>query len=149
APSMDHVGPMALCVRDLAILLQAIAGPDRRDPLCSSEPVPDYLAQLACLRPPRLARLRDLFDELAEPAVGNLMDSVCDKFESAGACIAERGLPAEFAEVIPRHRVVMAVEAASFHRERLARNQQEYGPCIRALLQEGEHTSAVEYARCK
>ncbi|MCI0704838.1 MAG: amidase, partial [Planctomycetia bacterium] len=30
APSMDHVGVMANCVRDLAILFQAIAGPDER-----------------------------------------------------------------------------------------------------------------------
>src|SRR5262245_16041319 len=28
APSMDHVGPLARCIRDVAILLQAIAGPD-------------------------------------------------------------------------------------------------------------------------
>src|SRR6202008_71199 len=32
AASMDHPGPMARCVRDLALLLQAIAGPDPLDP---------------------------------------------------------------------------------------------------------------------
>src|SRR5713226_6243527 len=32
AHSMDHVGPIALCVRDLAILLQTIAGHDSADP---------------------------------------------------------------------------------------------------------------------
>ena len=44
APSMDHVGPIAGCVRDLAILLQTIAGSDSRDPECSDCAVPDYLA---------------------------------------------------------------------------------------------------------
>src|SRR6266540_2840587 len=35
APSMDHPGPLATCVRDLAILLQVIAGPDPLDPACA------------------------------------------------------------------------------------------------------------------
>src|SRR5436853_3402851 len=35
APSLDHVGPLARCVPDLAVLLQAIAGPDGRDPGCA------------------------------------------------------------------------------------------------------------------
>src|SRR6516165_1522045 len=46
APSMDHVGPMANSVRDLAILLQTIAGPDPLDPGCADRPVPDYVARL-------------------------------------------------------------------------------------------------------
>src|SRR5437763_15158145 len=46
AASMDHPGPIASCVQDLAILLQAIAGPDPLDPGCSGRSVPDYLAAL-------------------------------------------------------------------------------------------------------
>ena len=42
AASMDHPGPMARCVRDLAILLQVIAGPDPLDPSAADAPVPDY-----------------------------------------------------------------------------------------------------------
>src|SRR6266478_5368146 len=37
APSMDHPGPIARSVRDLAILLQAIAGSDPLDPDCASQ----------------------------------------------------------------------------------------------------------------
>src|SRR4051794_1025973 len=44
ASSMDHVGPLAHGVRDLALLLQVIAGPDPRDPGCSRRPVPDWMA---------------------------------------------------------------------------------------------------------
>src|SRR5204863_8664131 len=43
APSMDHVGCMANCVRDLAILFQTIAGPDDRDPEAAADPVPDIV----------------------------------------------------------------------------------------------------------
>jgi Asp-tRNA(Asn)/Glu-tRNA(Gln) amidotransferase A subunit family amidase len=40
-------GPMARDVRDAAIMMQVVAGPDGRDPLSTLEgPVPDYLADL-------------------------------------------------------------------------------------------------------
>src|SRR5262249_28487682 len=44
---------------------------------------------------------------------------------------------------------IMAVEAAGFHKERLERGPQEYGPCIRTLLDEGLACPALEYARTK
>src|SRR5215831_13332962 len=59
ASSMDHPGPMARCVFDLAHLLQAIAGYDQLDPASAALPVPDYIAPLDEKRtPPRLARVR-------------------------------------------------------------------------------------------
>src|SRR5262245_43941498 len=39
APSMDHVGVMAPCVKDLAILLQVIAGRDPLDPATFGRPL--------------------------------------------------------------------------------------------------------------
>ena len=46
-------------------------------------------------------------------------------------------LPAAFAEVIARHRIVMGVEAAMFHEARLRRHPEDYDPNIRGLLEEG------------
>jgi aspartyl-tRNA(Asn)/glutamyl-tRNA(Gln) amidotransferase subunit A len=150
APSIDHPGPMARCVRDLAILLAAIAGPDPLDPTCAHAAVPDYVAALEQERPaPRLGRLRGLFESRAEPAVTRLMDEVTERLRQRGASVTDVALPASFAEVLPRHRVVMAVEGAAYHGERLRRRPDEYGPCIRALLEEGLACPAPEYARCK
>ena len=42
--SLDHIGPMAWTAEDCALMLQALAGPDPRDPACASRPVPDYSA---------------------------------------------------------------------------------------------------------
>jgi aspartyl-tRNA(Asn)/glutamyl-tRNA(Gln) amidotransferase subunit A len=58
-------------------------------------------------------------------------------------------LPASFAEVVPRHRTIMAVEAAAFHGARLMRHPQDYEPKISALLQEGLACPAPEFAQCK
>lgn len=150
APSLDHVGPMANCVRDLGIMLQAMAGPDPRDPGCSTRPVPNYLQEME--RPPRLprlARVRGLFEDLADTTMRVLMDDICERFRKEGVRVQELTLPAGFSEVLPRHRLVMAVEAAAFHEPRLRRYPKEYEPKIRGLLEEGLACPAPEYARCK
>jgi aspartyl-tRNA(Asn)/glutamyl-tRNA(Gln) amidotransferase subunit A len=147
APSLDHIGAMARCVRDLALLLQVLAGPDPQDPLCAARPVPDYLAALS--RPPaapRLGRVGGLFEERAEPEVRSLMDDVS---AALGGHVREVALPAAFADVVPRHRTVMAVESAAYHEPRLRRHPDDYEPRVRGLLEEGLATPAPEYARCK
>jgi aspartyl-tRNA(Asn)/glutamyl-tRNA(Gln) amidotransferase subunit A len=143
APSMDHPGPIGNCVADLAILLQAMAA------TVGPGPNPDYLLECRKPGPPTLLRARGLFHEAAEPAVQAAMDEVSEALAGKGATIRDVSLPAAFSEVVRRHRVVMAVEAAQFHRERLTRHQEDYLPCIRALLEEGLACSAVEYADCK
>src|SRR5437588_6216077 len=148
--SMDHPGPIGVCVRDLAILLQAIGGPDPRDPACTAQPMPDLLARLDCpLYPPRMGRLRGLFQELAQAPVQRMMDQAAARFAEEKAVVNDLALPAGFAEVIARHRNVMAVESAAFHAPRLRRHPNDYQPKIRALLEEGLACPAPEYARCK
>src|SRR5436190_5176628 len=44
--SLDHIGPMAWNAEDCAIMLQALAGHDPRDPASANRPIPDYTAAL-------------------------------------------------------------------------------------------------------
>jgi aspartyl-tRNA(Asn)/glutamyl-tRNA(Gln) amidotransferase subunit A len=44
--SLDHIGPMAWTAEDCALMLQALAGHDPRDPASAERPVPDYTAGL-------------------------------------------------------------------------------------------------------
>src|SRR5207248_1989661 len=46
ASSLDQVGPLARTVADAALLLEAIAGHDRRDSTSVDQPVPGYTAAL-------------------------------------------------------------------------------------------------------
>jgi aspartyl-tRNA(Asn)/glutamyl-tRNA(Gln) amidotransferase subunit A len=149
ASSMDHPGPMARCVRDLALLLQVIAGPDPLDPTCADRPVPDYLIGLERPMAPRLGRLRGLFEDMAEPPMRSLMERVARTFQERKAVLREVPLPAAFAEVLLRHRTVMAVEAAAYHGDRLRRHPADYPPRIRALLEEGLACPAPQYAQTK
>ena len=44
--TLDHIGPMAWTAEDCALMLQALAGHDARDPASASQPIPDYTALL-------------------------------------------------------------------------------------------------------
>jgi aspartyl-tRNA(Asn)/glutamyl-tRNA(Gln) amidotransferase subunit A len=144
AHSMDHPGPMALDVTDLAILLRAMS--------CgiSIEAPANYVeaAAVASSRP-RFGRLRQLFEEKAEEPVRDMMDEISHRFGEEGADVNEVALPAGFADVVARHRIVMAVEAAQYHEARLRRHPEDYDPCFKQLLEEGLACPAPEYARTK
>jgi aspartyl-tRNA(Asn)/glutamyl-tRNA(Gln) amidotransferase subunit A len=148
APSMDHIGAMAGCVRDLPIILRAIAGHDPFDPNCS--PMPWFEVPAAGDRqPPHLNRVSGLFSRQADAAVTAMMDNAAAALTGRGATITNGTLPGSFEEVLLRHRTVMAVEAAAYHEQRLRRHPEDYGPCITQLLKEGLACPAPEYARTK
>jgi aspartyl-tRNA(Asn)/glutamyl-tRNA(Gln) amidotransferase subunit A len=44
--SLDHIGPMAWTAEDCALMLQALAGHDPRDPASASRPISDYTAEI-------------------------------------------------------------------------------------------------------
>jgi aspartyl-tRNA(Asn)/glutamyl-tRNA(Gln) amidotransferase subunit A len=143
AHSMDHPGPIARCVRDLAILLQAIFSEAPLSP-------PDLLSALDVdIEPPHFCRLRGLFEDRAEPVVRRMMDEVTRALGDRGCEVEDMALPTSFSEVIEKHRIVMAVEAAQFHEPRLRKHPDDYGPNITKLLKEGLACPAPEYARVK
>jgi aspartyl-tRNA(Asn)/glutamyl-tRNA(Gln) amidotransferase subunit A len=95
--------------------------------------------------------LRGLFEDLTEASMRSLMEEVENKFNAphTNLRVCSTALPAAFSEVLPRHRIVMAVEAAKFHRERLQKHPQDYLPRVRGLLEEGLSCPATEYGECK
>lgn len=145
--SMDHPGPIGRCVRDLALLYRAMAPAETLG--SGAFPQLEIDAKVDGRFKPRLARFLDHFQHRAEPAMRAAMDRVCARLETPGVTVQPVHLPARFAEVIPRHRVVMAVEAAQYHEPRLRRHPEDYPPRIRQLLEEGLSCPAPEYARCK
>ena len=150
SPSLDHVGFMAPSARDLAPLFQAAAGPDPLDPHTAGHSVPDVSAALARpARPQRLGRVHGLFADQADAEVTTMVDRAVAALGGAGASVQDVALPAGFGEVLPRHRTVMAVEAAAYHGRRLRRRPDDYGPCVTALLEEGLSCPAPEYASCR
>jgi aspartyl-tRNA(Asn)/glutamyl-tRNA(Gln) amidotransferase subunit A len=111
--------------------------------------IPDYDVMLDNLEPPVIGRIRGLFHDRADRVIQGMMDQVSESLAKHGATVADLALPSGFAEVISRHRVIMAVEAAAFHQERLRRHPNDYPPKIRGLLEEGLACPAPEYVVCQ
>lgn len=179
APSLDHAGPIARTVRDLAIVLDAIAGYDPRDP-CSVDTGPPACCDALAARPlsaPTFGQLRGPFDELAESDARGVLETALDALRAAGAGVVDvalpetRGLdvaqlagrsgaevepdrtsaltPNEPADLLHHHRTIMACEAAAVHESRLAEHPGDYLPAVRSLIEEGLATRVTDYIRAR
>jgi aspartyl-tRNA(Asn)/glutamyl-tRNA(Gln) amidotransferase subunit A len=94
ASSLDQIGPFGKTVRDTALLLRAIAGPDPQDSTCLNEPVPDYTARLGeDLRGVKLGMPREYFIGGIDPQVDRAVREAIRQYESLGAEIVEISLP--------------------------------------------------------
>jgi aspartyl-tRNA(Asn)/glutamyl-tRNA(Gln) amidotransferase subunit A len=131
---LDHPGPLAPTVADLAILWSVLGDEEVPAPAGGET------------QPPRLALLGGFFAESADAAVRAATRDAVERLKAAGASIAEVPLPEEFGEVHSVHRRIMAVEAAEHHRERYLAHRDQYGASISALIEEGFSVAAVDYA---
>jgi len=94
ASSLDQCGPFGRSVRDVALVLGALAGHDPRDATCVDTPVPDYLAALdGEVRGLRLGVPREFFVAGMEPGVEQAVRAAIAVLEGAGADIVEVSLP--------------------------------------------------------
>jgi aspartyl-tRNA(Asn)/glutamyl-tRNA(Gln) amidotransferase subunit A len=144
APSLDHVGAMASSVRDLALLLQPLAGTS------DERPSKHYLAELtsgSLKRQPLIGTLPDFLPGQADQEMQDALQEVEKNIRAAGWPLRAMPLPASFAEVAGYHHAVMAVEAAAYHAERLRRHPEDYPPRIASLIRDGLETPAPRYSR--
>ena len=84
-------GPVASTVRDAAVLLQALAGPDSRDPRSIQEPPPDYVAASRGLGVSglRIAWSPAMDGQPVDPEVAAAALSGVRAFEEIGATVEE------------------------------------------------------------
>jgi aspartyl-tRNA(Asn)/glutamyl-tRNA(Gln) amidotransferase subunit A len=90
--SYDHAGPMTWSVEDCAIMLQAIAGHDPKDPASTDRPVPDYRAALTGgIKGLRIGVLRHLFEDDAPvpSAAKAALEAALDVLRGLGATLED------------------------------------------------------------
>src|SRR5437763_6714379 len=94
ASSLDQVGPLTKTVRDVALIMNAIAGHDPQDTTALNEPVPDYAARLGNdLRGVRLGLPKEYLIEGIDPQVNAAINAAVKQMNSLGADIVEVSLP--------------------------------------------------------
>ena len=94
ASSLDQIGPLTQNVADCALVLNAIAGYDRRDSTSVSSPTPDYTQCLTGdIKGLRLGVPREYFVEGMQARVETAMRTAINKLEELGAMVDEVSLP--------------------------------------------------------
>ncbi|MEM9458230.1 MAG: Asp-tRNA(Asn)/Glu-tRNA(Gln) amidotransferase subunit GatA [Myxococcota bacterium] len=114
ASSLDQAGTLTRDVRDAAILLSVLAGPDPHDATCVDAPVPDYLA--ACDRGAAGLRVgvhrEALEHEGLDPEVGAIFERSLAVLADAGATLVDVALP-HARHAVATYYVLCTAEAAS------------------------------------
>ena len=143
--SLDTVGPLARSAEDCALLLGLMAGADPEDPTAVAGPVPDYMAATRdqikglSIGVPTTFYVDDL-----DPEVAGILDQTIAVLKGEGASIVEVELPDQ-RQLTAACQLVLAVEAAAFHKRWLIERPQDYGPQVLMRLQNGLAIPGVSY----
>ena len=113
ASSLDQAGPMTKTVRDAAIMLGAMAGPDAKDSTCSDLPVPDFEAALTGdIRGKKIGIPREYRMDGMPAEIEKLWSDGAAMLKDAGAEIVDISLP-HTKYALPAYYVVAPAEASS------------------------------------
>jgi AtzE family amidohydrolase len=125
--SLDHVGPFARSVRDLALAYDAMQGADPDDPVCVERPVEPTLALLnAGADGLRIAVASGYFQKGAFPEAHVAIDRVAaalhanDEIEIPQAALARSAAY-----------LISTIEGASLHLERIRKRAKDFDPAVR------------------
>ena len=153
--SLDHAGPMARDAADCAVILNAIAGWDDKDPTSAEVPVPDYVAYLQPSSPAglplaevRIGVPRNFFfdPEFVQQDVLAAVQGTLDVFRGLGAEVIEIDFP-DPARYIDN--MVLGAETAAYHEERFNERPEEFSDATRARVEMTMKVTGIDYARAR
>jgi len=144
--SVDHAGPMARRVADVALLLQVIAGYDPYDPSSVDLLIEDYQAQLQQgVGGWKLALADDAYFSRVEPDVQSALQEAGKVFAGLGAHVEPVEVP-RAREAARTNGLILTSDAAAYHRERMAERPQGFGQDVLQRLRNGASYSSTDYA---
>jgi len=143
--SLDTVGPLAQTAEDCALLLQLMAGLDPEDLTASSAPVPDYVAATAAsIKGLKIGVPTTFYVDDLDPEVARSLDETIVVLKREGADVVKIELPDQ-RQLAAASQLLLAVEAAAFHKRWLIERPQDYGPQVLMRLQNGLAIPGVTY----
>ncbi len=145
---LDHPGPFTRSVADAAVILQCLAGRDPLDPLSADVPV-DTCRIEPLARPPRVGVIRTYFPDKADATMREATGDAIERLASAGAQFTDVHMPGSFADVHDDHALLLAVGAASVHRERYDAQPDAFPTGLREIMERGRAAGAVDYAMAR
>jgi aspartyl-tRNA(Asn)/glutamyl-tRNA(Gln) amidotransferase subunit A len=147
--ALDHAGPMAWTVEDCAIMLQALAGYDPRDPASANKPVPDFGADLGKgAKGLKIGVIRHFYetDETVSPATRKGIDDAIKTFGELGAELREIKL-SPLQDWSACGFVILLSEAFAVHEPWMKTSMEKYGERLRDRLLLGGLLSSSDYVQ--
>ena len=113
ASSLDRVGVLGRSVRDVATILEVLAGPDPRDASCSVRPPGAYVATTATPPGPRtVGRVQPPPEDAVDDTVADALDHVARTLERLGHRVVDVD-PPDLELALDTYYVIASAEAAS------------------------------------
>jgi len=143
--SMDHLGPLAWTSRDVALLLQEMAGRDPADATASRRAVPDYLAGIdRGIAGVRVGLPENYFFQGVDGETAAGVRRAARQLEDLGARVSEIRIPD------PQHMTDVAMliaraESAALHADVLRNHPEMLQPTVRGRLEVGLGVAAYDY----
>jgi aspartyl-tRNA(Asn)/glutamyl-tRNA(Gln) amidotransferase subunit A len=129
--TLDHIGPMARSVGDVAVLFDAMAG---------------TAADAAPARQLTFGVPRRYFCDRVEDGVHSALDRACAELRGAGHAVKD--VTIAHAEITPDvYLHIVLPEAAWYHGPTLERHAGKYSPGVRVRLEMGRYVLAEDYVR--
>jgi aspartyl-tRNA(Asn)/glutamyl-tRNA(Gln) amidotransferase subunit A len=147
--SLDHAGPMAWTVEDCALLLQAMAGHDPRDPASVLTRVPDYRAGLRQdLKGVRVGVIRHFHEEdmTGDPEMVRSLEAAVTTMRELGAEIRDVRLPS-LHDYSACGIVILLAEAFAVHAETFRTRFSDYGEFFRDRISVAALLSGADYVQ--
>ena len=128
--STDHFGVFTKTVEDCALVLEAIAGYDPKDPLSSEEPVLNYSKSIGNeVKGLRVGLVKGYFDSLMVGEVKSVFGEAVKKLESLGMLVEEVSIP--HMDLIPAVQTATSrVENVSTQDHYLKTRPRDYSPTL-------------------
>lgn len=145
SPTLDHVGPMARSVADLAAMLGAMAGRDENDPTTEFRDVPDYLTIMQKgARGLRIGVDRAYNTTGVDPVIVSRLDAAMAIMRQLGAEVVDVTMPSPD-QTIKDWLPYSAVEMGVAHEATYPSRKSEYGPVLSGFIELGLQQSAADY----
>jgi aspartyl-tRNA(Asn)/glutamyl-tRNA(Gln) amidotransferase subunit A len=147
AYTLDHIGPMAWTAEDCALMLQALAGHDPRDPASAARPAPDYSALIGSgAKGLKIGVIHHFHETDYKVSAGTQrgIDEAIATFRGLGAEIREVQL-SPLQDWGACGSLISIVERAAAYEEWARTRLDDFGERVRIRLMLGALVSGVDY----
>jgi len=147
--TLDHVGPMTRTVLDNALLLNALAGYDERDPYAVKAGAEDYTRLIGqSIKGSVIGVPSSFYFEHVQEEVEQQVRNALNVFENLGAEIRVIDLP-NIQNILSAQQITIRSEAYAVHEAMLRETSAQYDPEVRERLLTGQDEKAHVYIHAR